>query len=164
VKALISHGKKEGQSMELLSSVISINRDQPRQVLDRLYKHFTDIEGTRVAVLGLAFKPDTDDMRESPAIPVVNELIANKASVRAYDPVAEEEARKLFPNDAIRYCSSIQETLEGAEAVLLLTRWGVFEQLPDTLRQMELNPLVIDGRRMLPKDSVERYEGIGISL
>lgn len=164
VKALISHGKKEGQPMELLSSVISINRDQPRQVLDRLYKHFTDIEGTRVAVLGLAFKPDTDDMRESPAIPVVNELIANKASVSAYDPVAEEEARKLFPNDAIRYCSSIQETLEGAEAVLLLTRWGVFEQLPETLRQMKLNPLVIDGRRMLPKDSVERYEGIGISL
>ena len=141
--------------MELLSAVININRDQPRQVLDRLYKHFTDIEGTRVAVMGLAFKPDTDDMRESPAIPVVNELIAKKA---------EEEAGKLFPDGAIRYCASIQETLEDAEAVLLLTRWGVFEQLPDTLRQMKLNPLVIDGRRMLPKDSVERYEGIGISL
>lgn len=164
VKALISHGKKEDQPMELLSAVININRDQPMQVLDRLYKHFKDIEGTRVAVLGLAFKPDTDDMRESPAIPVVNELIAKKADIRAYDPVAEEEAGKLFPDDAIRYCASLEETLEDAEAVLLLTRWGVFEQLPETLRQMKLNPLVIDGRRMLPKNSVERYEGIGISL
>ncbi len=164
VKALISHGKREGQSMALLTSVIDVNRDQPRKVLDRLYKHFENLENIRVAVMGLAFKPGTDDMRESPAIPVVNELIAKKANIRAYDPVAEEEAKKIFSNGGVEYCSSIEEALEEVDAVLVLTRWSAFEQLPEILRQMKLSPLVVDGRRMLPKDSVERYEGIGISL
>ena len=164
VKALISHGKKEGQSMSLLTSVIDVNREQPREVLDRLYKHFENVEGTRVAVMGLAFKPGTDDMRESPAIPVVNELIARKAEIKAYDPVAEEEAKKIFPNGGVTYCSSIEETMDQADAVLVLTRWSEFEQIPEVLKRMNVSPLVVDGRRMLPRDSVERYEGIGISL
>ncbi|MFV1998443.1 MAG: UDP-glucose/GDP-mannose dehydrogenase family protein [Acidiferrobacterales bacterium] len=164
VKALISHGKREGQPMALLTSVIDVNRDQPQKVLDRLYKHFENIEGIRIAVMGLAFKPGTDDMRESPAIPVVNELIAKKANIKAYDPVAEEEAKKAFSNGGVDYCSSVEEALEDAEAVLVLTRWSAFEQLPELLKKMNLSPLVVDGRRMLPKDSVERYEGIGISF
>ena len=164
VKSLISHGEQAGQSMELLRAVININRDQPRQVLDRLYKHFKNIQGIRIAVLGLAFKPDTDDMRESPAIPIVNELIAKNADIKAYDPVAEEEAKIIFSDDRIKYCSTLEETVENAEVVLILTRWSTFERLPETLRQMKLSPLVIDGRRMLPKDCVELYEGIGISL
>ncbi len=164
VKALISHGKKEGQSMALLTSVIDVNREQPRKVLDRLYKHFENIEGTRVAIMGLAFKPGTDDMRESPAIPVVNGLIAKKANIKAYDPVAEEEAKKVFSNGGIKYCPSVEEALDEVDAVLVLTRWSEFEQLPEVLRQMNISPLVIDGRRMLPKNSVEHYEGIGISL
>ncbi|HEC26066.1 MAG TPA: UDP-glucose/GDP-mannose dehydrogenase family protein [Gammaproteobacteria bacterium] len=164
VKALISHGKTVGRSMELLSSVININKHQPQQVLDRLYKHFSNIEGVRVAVLGLAFKPDTDDMRESPAIPIVSELVAKKADVRAYDPVAEEEAKKIFVDGGINYCSSINEVLEGANVVLLLTRWSAFEQLPETIRAMNINPVVIDGRRMFPAGEFERYEGIGLGL
>jgi len=164
VKALISHGRSVGQSMELLSSVININMKQPQQVLNRLYKHFSCIEGIRVAVLGLAFKPDTDDMRESPAIPIVSELIRKRAQVRAYDPVAEDEAKKVFADGGVTYCSSIEEVLEDVDAVLLLTRWSAFEKLPETIRTMNINPVVIDGRRMLPVDVVERYEGIGLSV
>lgn len=163
VKALISHGNSKGQPMSLLSSVIDINRDQPRQILDRLYKHHVDIKGLRVAVLGLAFKPDTDDMRESPAIPIVNELIEKQATVTAYDPVAEEEAKKLFPGNGITYCSTVEQALENAEVVLLLTRWNAFKELPDLLQKQGTSPLVIDGRRMLPKERIARYEGIGIS-
>jgi len=164
VKALISHGKREGQPMTLLTSVIDVNHSQPQQMLDRLYKYFNDVEGVHIAVMGLAFKPGTDDMRESPAIPVVKELIAGKANIKAYDPVAEEEARKVFASSEINYCASVEEALEGVDVVLVMTRWDVFLQLPDVLRKMDINPVVIDGRRMLPKDSVERYEGIGISL
>jgi UDPglucose 6-dehydrogenase/GDP-mannose 6-dehydrogenase len=164
VKALISHGKKVGQPMELLSSVISINKKQPQQVLDRLSKHFSDLSGVRVAILGLAFKPDTDDMRESPAIPIVRELLRRNAKITAFDPVAENEAKKVFADGGVIYCSSIEETLEHAEAVLLLTRWHVFEQVPAIIRAMNINPVVIDGRRMLARDSVERYEGIGIGM
>jgi UDPglucose 6-dehydrogenase/GDP-mannose 6-dehydrogenase len=80
VKALISYGAGKGQPMRLLRSVIDINHSQPGQILDRLYKHYADVRGLRIAILGLAFKPETDDMRESPAIPIVNELIRKQAS------------------------------------------------------------------------------------
>lgn len=150
--------------MSLLTSVIDVNREQPREVLGRLYKHFGDVEGTRVAVMGLAFKPGTDDMRESPAIPVVKELIDKKADIKAYDPVAEEEAKKIFSNGGVKYCSSIEETIDQVDAILVLTRWSEFESLPELLKRMSINPLVVDGRRMLSRNSVERYEGIGISF
>jgi UDPglucose 6-dehydrogenase/GDP-mannose 6-dehydrogenase len=164
VKALIAHGQKVGQPMQVLSSVIDVNRSQPGQVLDRLNRHFDTLEGVPVAVMGLAFKPGTDDMRESPAIPVVNALIAGKAKISAYDPVAQEEAEKIFPPGSVRYCSTIEDALKGAEAVLVMTRWGVFSELPDMLKRMNITPLVVDGRRMLPRDSVPRYEGIGLSV
>ncbi len=164
VKALISYGKKEGQSMSLLTSVIDVNREQPREMLDRLYKHFENIEGIRIAVMGLAFKPGTDDMRESPAIPIVNELIARKAEIKAYDPVAEEEAKRIFSNGGVTYCSSINDTMAQADAVLVLTRWSEFEHIPEALRRLSINPVVIEGRRMLSRDSVVGYEGLGISL
>jgi UDPglucose 6-dehydrogenase/GDP-mannose 6-dehydrogenase len=162
VKALISHGNAVGQSMQLLESVISINEHQPQEVLDRLYKHFSDPSGVNVAVLGLAFKPDTDDMRESPAIPIVRELVDRKANIRAYDPVAEDEAKKIFGKDGVTYCASIEETLENAQAVLLLTRWQQFESVPDIIRSMKIDPVVVDGRRMLNRNDFEHYEGIGI--
>ena len=162
VKALIAHGKGAGQEMQLLSSVIDINRDQPREVLDRLYKHIPELKGRIIAVLGLAFKPGTDDMRESPAIPIVNELIQADAVIQAFDPVAKEEAEKIFPGGSIQYCASVAETVKDAEAVLLLTRWAAFAELPEILEAQQNTPVVVDGRRMLPKDRVAIYEGIGL--
>ena len=162
VKALISHGEAASQPMPLLNAVIDINRDQPNQVLERLSRHFPEQEGVNVAVLGLAFKPGTDDMRESPAIPIVNQLAANKANIRAYDPVAEEEAKKVFNGTDITYCRSVPETLADADAVLLLTRWDEFQNLPEELARLEKEPVLIDGRRMIARDAVSRYEGIGI--
>ena len=162
VKALISHGEAASQPMSLLNAVIDINRDQPTQVLDRLSKHFPDHEGLNVAVLGLAFKPGTDDMRESPAIPIVHHLAENKANIRAYDPVAEEEAKKIFNGAGITYCNSVSETLADADAVLLLTRWDEFHDLPAELARLDREPVLIDGRRMISRDAVSRYEGIGI--
>jgi len=162
VKALISHGVDVGEGMDLLKAVIEINKRQPSQVMNRLRRHFPELAGKKIAVLGLAFKPGTDDMRESPAIPIVQELMAEKAVVAAYDPVAQEEARKIFPAAGIEYCSSLEKTVSDADAVLLLTRWPEFSALPEILQGQGASPLVVDGRRLLPKDSVEIYEGIGI--
>ncbi|WP_027715502.1 UDP-glucose/GDP-mannose dehydrogenase family protein [Desulfuromonas sp. TF] len=162
VKALIAHGKKAGRPMALLDAVIQVNESQPRQVLSLLRKHFPYFSGVRVAVLGLAFKPGTDDMRESPAIPIIRELLEERAEIRAYDPVAAGEARKLFGNSRIAYCDDLAQTLEEAEVVLLLTRWPEFQQLPIMLENVESPPLVIDGRRMLDKSGIVRYEGIGL--
>ena len=162
VKALIAHGRKHGESMQLLDAVIRINENQPRQILSLLYKHFSSLKGVRLAVLGLAFKPGTDDMRESPAIPIVNTLLEQGAKVKAYDPVARHEARKLFGDNAITYCEELVETIRDVEAIVLLTRWAEFNKVPELLRNRNPPPLLIDGRRMLDKRSISRYEGIGL--
>ena len=135
---------------------------QPHQVLDLLYKHYPEVEGLNVAVLGLAFKPGTDDMRESPSIPIVNKLVADKAIVRAYDPIAEEQAKQIFHGTDITYCGTVDDTVMGVDAVLLLTRWPELKDLPAILSRIGINPLVVDGRRMLSKHSFKFYEGIGV--
>ena len=96
VNALIAHGQDADLSMDLLKAVISINKEQPYEVFRLLRKHFPSIEGKRVCVLGLSFRPETNDMRKSPAIPILRRLLAEGAEVIAYDPAAAEETRKIF--------------------------------------------------------------------
>jgi UDPglucose 6-dehydrogenase/GDP-mannose 6-dehydrogenase len=162
VKALIAHGISVGENMSLLKSVININQQQPEQIINRLLKHFPDLTNIKIAIMGLAFKPGTNDMRESPAIPIVNALLSSKARISAYDPIAEDEAKKIFKSDRITYYDSIETALEGVDAILLLTRWPELEAVPEILKSMGTRPLLVDGRRMLAKDSVARYEGIGV--
>jgi UDPglucose 6-dehydrogenase len=164
VKALISHGQKAGQEMNILQSVIDLNHAQPLRLLSLLGKHFDSLQGLRIAVLGLAFKPGTDDMRESPAIPVVRALHERGAKISAYDPVATDEARKEFADLPIEYAASATAAVQGADAIVLITTWDEFASLPEIINNMESAPLLIDGRRMIDKNSVPRYEGIGLSL
>ena len=114
-----------------------------------------------LAVLGLSFRPDTNDMRQSPAIPIVRRLIAEGAIVAGYDPAANDEARHVL-GDGIRLCESLEEAMADAEAVVLVTRWKEFERVPDLLSGRTTPPVIIDGRRMLDKASLSRYEGIGL--
>ncbi|MEA5451384.1 UDP-glucose/GDP-mannose dehydrogenase family protein [Leptolyngbya sp. CCNP1308] len=162
VKALNAYGAKKGMPMQLLNAVIDVNAVQYKQVMTRLAKHFPNLDAVRVAVLGLAFKPGTDDMRESPAIPIVQELLAGSAKVKAFDPVATHEAQKIFENQPIQYCDTLAETVQDVDVVLLLTRWNDFKALPELLAGVANPPLVIDGRRMLDKHAFARYEGIGL--
>jgi UDPglucose 6-dehydrogenase len=161
VKALIAHGKKAGSPMSLLESVIGVNKNQPQQVLEILKRYMPDLNGRSLAVLGLAFKPETDDMRESPAIPIVSQLLSAGAKVHAFDPVAQAEAQKLFGNEGIIYCNTLSHAITGVDAVIVLTRWEEFRNLPDLLSENG-SPLVIDGRRMLDKRQFSRYDGIGL--
>ena len=163
VNALIAHGERSGSPMPLLRAVMETNYAQPAQLLKLVNKHFPSLEGVKVAVLGLAFKPDTDDMRESPALPIIQELLAQKATVLAYDPVAMEEAKKILADAPITYCASLIEALQKSEAACLITRWDEFRAVPEILAAMEKPPLLVDGRRMLSKDSVPVYEGIGLT-
>jgi UDPglucose 6-dehydrogenase/GDP-mannose 6-dehydrogenase len=108
VKALIAHGRKLGRDMVLLDSVVKVNLAQPDTVLNLLGSHFENLEGVRVTVLGVAFKPGTDDIRESPALPIIKELLARKAMVKAFDPVAREEAEKHFGSGVLDYADSLE--------------------------------------------------------
>ena len=161
VKALIAHGEGLGLPMSLLRSVIKVNEAQPAEILRALDKHFPSLDGVRVAVLGLAFKPDTNDVRESPAFPVIRSLLERKASVKAYDPVAVQEAQKII-GGAIVYSRTLEESLVDVDAVVLLTRWKQFESVPAMLSTRWPPPLLVDGRRQLDKHAVARYAGIGL--
>lgn len=162
VKALISHAKQAGSPMKLLDSVIEINEEQPEKILLLLENHFKDLDGLPVSILGLSFKPGTDDMRESPAIPIVQHLLEKGAKVQAYDPAAQQEAFKLFGNGQIQYPENLSKCIEGAKAVILLTSWDEFSQVPTLIRSGQSQPLVIDGRRMFSKNQFYNYEGIGL--
>ncbi|MFW6217985.1 MAG: nucleotide sugar dehydrogenase, partial [Verrucomicrobiota bacterium] len=162
VKALIRYGQDRAQPMSILDAVIRTNAAQPRRMVELVQKHFPSLEGVRVAILGLAFKPGTDDIRESASIAVIRELMKEGADIVAFDPIAQRETAHELGEDAIHYAETLKDCIDGAEAILLMTSWPEFTKLPDLIAGMETPPLLVDGRRMIGKDSVPRYEGIGL--
>lgn len=162
IKALSTQGAKAGNLMRLLEAVIEVNENQPKRVYHLLKKHFTQLKGVSVAILGLAFKPGTDDIRESPAIPIIKILLEEGVKIKAYDPVARHNMEKLFCDTDIVFCDDISRAINDVQAVVLLTRWEEFKRLPKLLAQKEQQSLVIDGRRMLDKKSIPKYDGIGL--
>lgn len=160
VKALIAHGMARGASMDLLNSVVTVNAKQPQQMLELLQRHAGQLENLKVAVLGMSFKPGTDDIRESPSLPVTQSLLEAGAKVTAFDPIARHEAEKVF-SDKITFKDRLEEAIAGADAILIMTAWPDFRSLPELLAAAGESPLVVDGRRMLPRDSVLNYAGIG---
>lgn len=162
VSALVAHGNARGLDMGLLREVMTINRRRPGRVVDALTRGLGALRGKRVAVLGLAFKPDTDDVRESPAFPIIRALVEGGAQVSAYDPVANEPAQRALSGVAVSYARNLKDAVQGADAVVVVTRWKEFEALPDVVAKMDRPPLVFDGRRMLDRAAFARYDGIGL--
>ncbi|MCS6944484.1 MAG: UDP-glucose/GDP-mannose dehydrogenase family protein [Sutterellaceae bacterium] len=158
-QALAAHGAAHGAPMPLLEAVIETNRRQPARMIALLQRHFPCLAGLRISVLGVAFKEDTDDVRDSPALPIVRALLQHGARVTAYDPVARVNGQRLLPPE-VTWVEELEQAL-AADAVLLLTRWRQFERLPALLAARADPPLVVDGRRMLAPASVPRYDGIG---
>jgi UDPglucose 6-dehydrogenase len=157
VKALIGKAKSIGYEPLILESVIKVNEKQPGQMVLLLKKELGELKGKKIAVLGLAFKNDTDDIRESRAIPVINELLENGAEVGAYDPMANENMSRIFGN--ITYNSSAADALKGTEACLVMTEWDEFKKLDKEFDLME-NKLIIDGRHMLTPRKNIQYVGL----
>lgn len=163
VKALISHGDQQKSEMKLLKSVMEINNNQPSKVIDIVKRNFQKIKDLNILILGAAFKPGTDDMRESPAIPIINELICLEANINIYDPVAEEQAKKIFVDQNISFSHSLKDSILHAKVIILVTSWPEFDYLHDIINECDEKTLVIDGRRSLNKDKFTNYEGIGLS-
>lgn len=165
VKALIASAQQNGLEYELLRSVERVNARQKKVLVEKAVKHFGDLNGKLFAVWGLAFKPKTDDMREAPAIEIIEGLIGKGARVQVTDPVAAEVARKLL-GDRVVFCPGPYEAIEGADAVCLVTEWNEFRH-PDFERMKRLmrTPVIFDGRNVFdPAAMRERgfvYYGIG---
>jgi len=154
LRALLAGSRKLGYEMELIDAVLSVNERQPLRIINILEKYM-DVKGKTIAVLGLAFKANTDDVRESRSIPIIKELIKKGAIVKAYDPMAMENMKKIFPD--IIYCGSVKEALKNADACLILTDWEEFSE-PDF--SVMKRKIVIEGRRVLKNREGIIYEGI----
>lgn len=157
VKALIGKAVEIGYEPHLLKSVIEVNEKQPSRMVGLLKNRLGNISGKKIAVLGLAFKNDTDDIRESRSIPVIKELLDSGAKVLAYDPMANENMKKLF--GSVEYHSSAQDALRGADACLVMTEWDEFRSLDNEFEVMK-NRIVIDGRHMLTPGKDVEYVGL----
>ncbi|MDZ7850737.1 MAG: UDP-glucose 6-dehydrogenase AglM [Halodesulfurarchaeum sp.] len=156
VKAIIAAAKAQGYEPPLLEAAIEVNDLQPERMLALLDDH-VDVAGKRVAVLGLAFKPGTDDVRNSRAIDVIEGLQDRNAEVVAYDPVATENMREYFPD--LAYADSAADALQGANAAMILTDWDEFAALDEEFDAMDSH-LVIDGRRVIEPREGMTYEGL----
>ncbi|NOT07139.1 MAG: UDP-glucose/GDP-mannose dehydrogenase family protein [Gemmatimonadales bacterium] len=161
VKALVAQGAELGHPLRVLQAVLDVNRDQSHEVLRLLRKHHPTLRDLRVTVLGLAFKPDTDDVRESPGLRIVELLLDEGARVTGYDPAARPALNGRHPATALTLAPDLAVAIGGAEAIVIATRWDEFRRLPRLLDGVVPQPLVVDGRRLLPPKSVSRYEGIG---
>jgi UDPglucose 6-dehydrogenase len=162
VKALIACGNGTENRMGLLKEVIRINEDQPRRMIELLKGKVADLRDFSVAVLGLAFKPETDDLRESPAIRLIDLLLKEGAQVLAYDPVAMPAAEKVLSDRQITYCKSLEEAVRRASALVLVTSWKEFEGLPELMGRLGRHPVLVDSRRQLDKHKVKNYLGTGL--
>jgi UDPglucose 6-dehydrogenase len=164
VSALKQLAGNSGYHFQLLTSVIEVNELQKRRVIAKLQKHLGTLVGKTVALLGLAFKANTDDMREASSLVLAARLQADGARVRAYDPIAEEEARKLMTG--VEFADSALEAVQGADAIVLVTEWPEFAELDwSRVAEATTGRIVVDGRNFVDRAAVEGagfvYEGIG---
>jgi UDPglucose 6-dehydrogenase len=148
VQALLKSAQDKGYEFRILRAVEEVNTRQKSRLVARMKAHFGELKGRSIAIWGLAFKPRTDDMREAPAITIINELLNSGASVSAYDPEATHTARGIF-GDRIRLCDRSYEALNGADALAVVTEWNEFRE-PDFTKMRELlkTPVVFDGRNI----------------
>lgn len=148
VKALIACSNALGYKPELLDSVENVNKTQPLKAVQLCKEQLGDIRGKKIAILGLAFKPNTDDMREARAVPIIKQLLKEGANITAYDPVAMPVAKTIFV-DKIRYATSTAECLKNADCCILVTEWDEFRKLtPEDFIKTMKHPILIDGRRI----------------
>ncbi len=164
VAALKQLAGNSGYHFQLLNAVIEVNELQKRRVIAKLQKHLGSLVGKEIALLGLAFKPNTDDMREASSLVLSARLQGAGARVRAYDPVAEEEARKLIRG--VEFASSAQGAIVGADAVVLVTEWPEFGELDlAEVKASMRGSLLVDGRNFIDPDAAQAagltYEAIG---
>lgn len=164
-KALTQIGKKFNVNMSLVEEVIRSNEKQKIRMVDKLEKLVGRISDKSIAVLGLAFKSETDDVRESPAIDIINELIKRKGIVKAHDPEAIENAKRVF-GDKIKYYNDKFEAIKDCDAVIIVTEWNEYRNLDlERCKEVMKKPIILDTRNLLDKNKVKStgfiYEGVG---
>lgn len=170
IQALLATGKSHSIPMNVVAATESANAAQKHQLAKKVERLFgSDLRGRTLALWGLSFKPNTDDMREAPSLVIIDDLIKAGASVRAFDPIAMDNAKACLSNkDRVKLCESANEAAEGADALLLVTEWNEFRH-PDfeNLKKLLKNPIIFDGRNLYEPKALKAagfaYFGMGRS-
>lgn len=163
-KALIQIAGNVAYDFELLKSVVHVNQQQIERFISKIKKYVPKLTSAKIAVLGLAFKPNTDDLREAPSIAIINALLAQGAKITAYDPVALNNAKTIFA-DGITYAEEINQAIFGADITIILTEWPQITKLTAAHLLTMSRPIVLDGRNCLNAQDLQEngiiYEGVG---
>jgi UDPglucose 6-dehydrogenase len=160
VKALLKFSLDKAYDFRILRAVESVNETQKERLVEKMERHFTNLSGKTIAIWGLAFKPRTDDMREAPAIPIIERLLARGVTVKAYDPAAAPVAKAIF-GTRIAVCDKSYDALTGADALAIVTEWNEFREPDfDRMRTLMKAPVVFDGRNIY---SPEHMRALGFT-
>ena len=158
VQALVRSGNQAGYSFEIINSVLEVNATQKTKIVEKLISYFGDLKGKRFAIWGLAFKPDTDDIREASALYMIDELVKAGAEIIAFDPEAAENVKSEI-GDKIEYAKDQYSCIEAADALLIATEWSVFRTPDfDKMKSLLKQPIIFDGRNLY---GIEQMEGLG---
>ncbi|MFT6501738.1 MAG: UDPglucose 6-dehydrogenase [Crocinitomicaceae bacterium] len=158
VQALVRSGNQVGYSFEIINSVLEVNATQKTKIVEKLISYFGDLKGKRFAIWGLAFKPDTDDIREASALYMIDELVKAGAEITAFDPEAAENVKSEI-GDKIEYAEDQYSCVEGADALLIATEWSVFRAPDfDKMKSLLKQPIIFDGRNLY---DIDQMEGLG---
>ncbi|UKN03330.1 UDP-glucose/GDP-mannose dehydrogenase family protein [Paracrocinitomix mangrovi] len=165
VQALVRSGKEVNYKFNIIDAVLSVNDQQKLKLIDKIRNHYGDLNGLHFGLWGLAFKPDTDDIREAPALYMIEELLQAGAKITAYDPEAMENVKQQF-GDKIEFSSSAYEALKDKDALLIATEWGAFRNPDfDKIKEQLKSPKIFDGRNLFDLEEMEGkgfyYESIG---
>ncbi len=164
VKALVQSAVENNYDFKILKSVMEVNEIQKHILIPRLKKQFGKLAGLKVAMWGLAFKPDTDDIREAPALVMIDELLKENATITAFDPAAAENVKKLIGNK-INYAADEYAALEGADVLIIATEWSLF-RTPDfeRMKKQMKKPVIFDGRNLYGNDQMQEFGFTYISI
>jgi UDPglucose 6-dehydrogenase len=168
INALLQTAGEYGYRSRLLEASLEVNAAQRQMVIQKLQEKLLILKGRTIGLLGLAFKPDTDDLRDAPSLQIAERLLQLGARVKAYDPIAMTACRELYPGLKIRYCQSAKELALDADALVVVTEWNEFRNLPlADLAELMASPVLVDGRNMFSPEAAMAagfdYSGIGRS-
>ncbi len=165
ILALIKFAEDEGYQPKLLKSIFEINENRPEHMIKYLKKELKDLNKKTITVLGISFKPNTSDIRDSPSIKIIKLLLKMGANIKIYDPVAVDNARNILKNGVI-YSTSLKDALKNSDGCILVTKWDEFKNInPELMKKLMKNPFLIDCRRFLNVESFKnkvKYIGTGL--
>jgi UDPglucose 6-dehydrogenase len=161
VKAMIHFSNKLGVNPLLLDSVEKINKEQIQHVVNSSKKLCGTLKSKKIAILGLSFKPNTDDIRDSISLEIIKKFLKQNAIVAVHDPKALENVKKIF-KEKIQYCSTISQVLKGSDMAIIMTAWSEYKKIDNSKLRLMNNPIIVDTRRILDSSKLKcKYFGIG---